>query len=469
VLAAGLSVVTGRLCFVAWAARLGLLADLLSKPILVGYMAGVALIMIAGQLERVTGVPVSGQGFLAELGSFVRGVPLTNVVSLMFSAAVLGFLLVMQWRFPRLPGPLLAVLRATLAVAAFDLQGHGISVVGPVPTGLPRPALPGIGDVTDLLLPAVGILVVGYTDAVLTARSFAARGGREVVANRELLALGASNVGAGLLKGFPVSSSASRTALADASGARTQVYSLVSLVCVLAVLMFLGPLLAMFPTAALGALIIYAAIRLVDVSEFRRLATFRRAELILAIASCAGVLVVGILYGVLLAIGLSVAEMLARVARPHDAIQGFVPGLAGMHDIDDDPQATLLPGLVVYRYDSPLFFANVEDFKRRAIGSVELADTPTEWFLLNAEANVQVDITAIDALEELRQELGRRGIVFAMARVKQDLHDDLLPSGFLDRVGRDRVFMTLPTAVRAYVRWYEDRHGVPPDGAPPAV
>jgi sulfate permease, SulP family len=458
VLAAGLAVVTGLLCFVAWAARLGFLADLLSKPILVGYMAGVALIMIVGQLEKVTGVPVSGHGFLAELASFVRGVPLTNVVTLTFSAAVLGFLLVMQWRFPRLPGPLLAVLLATLAVAAFDLQGHGISVVGPVPTGLPRPALPGIGDVTDLLLPAVGILVVGYTDAVLTARSFAARSGREIDANRELLALGASNIGAGLLKGFPVSSSASRTALAHAAAARTQVYSLVSLVCVLAVLLFLGPLLALFPTAALGALIVYAAIRLVDVSELRRLATFRRAEIVLALASCAGVLVAGILYGVLLAIGLSVAETLARVARPHDAIQGFVPGLAGMHDVDDYPQATLLPGLVVYRYDSPLFFANAENFRRRARAAAT-SQSGVAWFVLNVEANVEVDITALDAMEALRAELTDRGIVFALARVKRDLLDHLDAHGLTERIGADRIFPTLPTAVAAYREWVEHRLG----------
>ncbi len=458
VLAAGLAVVTGLLCFLAWAARLGFLADLLSKPILVGYMAGVALIMIVGQLEKITGVPMSGQGFLAELASFVRGLPLTNVVTLMFSAAVLGFLLVMQWRFPRLPGPLLAVLLATLAVAAFDLQGHGISVVGPVPTGLPRPALPGIGDVTDLLLPAIGILVVGYSDTVLTARSFASRGGREVDANRELLALGASNIGAGLLKGFPVSSSASRTALADAGGARTQVYSLVSLVCVLAVLLFLGPLLALFPTAALGALIIYAAIRLIDVSEFRRLATFRRTEAVIALASGAGVLVAGILYGVLLAIGLSVAETLARVARPHDAIQGFVPGLAGMHDIDDYPQATMLPGLVVYRYDSPLFFANAENFRRRARAAAR-SQSGVAWFVLNVEANVEVDITALDAMDALRAELMDRGIVFALARVKRDLLDALDAYGLTESIGADRIFPTLPTAVAAYREWVEHRPG----------
>jgi MFS superfamily sulfate permease-like transporter len=320
-----------------------------------------------------------------------------------------------------------------------------------------------------MLLPAVGVAIVAYSDNVLDARMFAARNGYAIDGNQELLALGAANLASGVMQGFPVSSSGSRTVIGDSLGSRSQLYSLVALAAVLLTLVFLRPVLAAFPAAALGAIVVYAATRLVDVAEFRRIARFRRSELFLALTTTLAVLAFGVLYGVLVAIGLSILDLLRRVARPHDGILGFAPGVAGMHDIDDYPDARSVQGLVVYRYDSPLFFANVEDFKRRAIGSVELADTPTQWFLLNAEANVQVDITAIDALEELRQELGRRGIVFAMARVKQDLNDDLRPSGFLDRVGRDRVFMTLPTAVRAYVGWFEDRHGVPPDGAPPAV
>jgi high affinity sulfate transporter 1 len=457
-LAATLAAVTGLLCLVAWAARLGFVADLLSKPILVGYMAGVALIMIAGQLEKVTGVPVDGGGFFADVSSFARGLTKVEVGTLTFAAAVLVFLLVVQWRFPRAPGPLLAVLLATVATAAFGLEGHGISVVGSVPAGLPRPVLPDFRNVSDLLLPAVGVLVVGYTDTVLTARSFATRD-HEINANQELLALGAANIGAGLLRGFPVSSSASRTALASAAGGRTQLYSLVTLLCVLVVLLFASPLLAQFPTAALGAIIIYAAIRLIDLSEFRRLMAFRRAEIVLALAACVGVLAVGLLYGVLLAIGLSVAEMLARVARPHDAIQGLVPGLAGMHDIDDYPQAALIPGLVVYRYDSPLFFANAENFRRRALAAAAPRDGAVAWFVLNVEANVEVDITALDAMDAVRAELAHRGIVFALARVKRDLLDDLDAYGLTEKVGADRIFPTLPTAVAAYRAWVEQRSG----------
>jgi high affinity sulfate transporter 1 len=451
-LAAALAVLVGALCLVAWAVRLGFVADLLSKPILVGYLAGVALVMMVGQLSKLTGVPVSGDAFFEQLVSFVGGLGRTDLSTALFAAVVLAFLFLAQWRFPALPVPLLAVLLATVTVVAFDLDRRGIDVVGTVPVGLPRPDLPNLADLRSLLLPALGVLIVGYTDNILTGRAFAVRGEYEVDANRELVALGAANIGAGLLRGFPVSSSGSRTALGASAGSRTQVYSLVALVCVLATLLFLGPLLARFPMAALGAIVVYAAVRLIDLPGFRRLASFRRSELVLALATLVGVLVFNILYGVLLAVALSVAEMLYRVARPHDGILGRVPGLAGMHDVDDYPQAQTIPGLVVYRYDSPLFFANAENFRRRALAAADQSGD-VDWFLLNTEANVEVDITALDAVEALRAELARRGIILALARVKQDLRVQLDAYGLTATIGEDRIFPTLPTAVAAYEEW----------------
>jgi MFS superfamily sulfate permease-like transporter len=222
---------------------------------------------------------------------------------------------------------------------------------------------------------------------------------------------------------------------------------------VLAVLLFASPLLGHIPAAVLGAIVVYAAVRLIDLAGFRRLASFRRRELLLALGCVAGVLALDILYGVLVAVGLSVAEMLVRVARPHDAVEGIVPGLAGMHDIDDYPMARTIPGLVVYRYDSPLFFANAEDFRRRALAAVDRHPGPVKWFVLNTEANVEVDITALDAVDAVRQELVGRGVVFALARVKQDLRDDLDAYGLTEAVGPERVFPTLPTAVAAFRAW----------------
>ena len=457
VLAAALAVVVGVLALLASLLRLGFMADLLSNPILVGYMAGVAIIMIIGQLEKLSGVPVDGESMPAQLASFIRNVDQAHAATLALGLGTVAFLFACHWRFPRLPAPLLAVLLATAAVMAFDLQSREIAVVGTVPAAFPTPAFPVPADLVQLVVPALGLLLVGYTDNVLTARAFAAKGGYEIDANQELLALGAANIGAGLFKGFPVSSSGSRTAIGAASGSRTQVYSLVALASVICVLLFLRPVLANFPTAALGAIVIYAAVRLIDVAGFRRLASFRRTELMIAVAALVGVLVFDILYGILVAIGLSVADLLTRVARPHDAVLGRVPDLAGMHDIEDYPDAETIPGLIVYRYDSPLFFANAQDFKRRALAAANSYDGRLNWFVLNAEANVEVDITALDALEELRAELARRGVVFALARVKQDLLTELEAYSLVTRIGSELMFPTLPTAVEAYERWSQER------------
>jgi MFS superfamily sulfate permease-like transporter len=230
------------------------------------------------------------------------------------------------------------------------------------------------------------------------------------------------------------------------------VYSLVAAGSVVAVLYVLEPMLARFPVAALGAIVIYAAIRLIDVAALRRLLAFRRGELVIALAACAGVLVFNILYGVLLAVAVSVAELLVRVARPHDAVLGRVPGLAGMHDVDDYRGARTVPGLVVYRYDAPLFFANAEDFRRRALAAAD-GQVPVRWFVLNVEANVEVDFTALEAVEAVRAELARAGTVFALARVKQDLLARLQAFGLAEKIGTDRLFPTLPTAVQAYEQW----------------
>jgi MFS superfamily sulfate permease-like transporter len=272
-----------------------------------------------------------------------------------------------------------------------------------------------------------------------------------------------ANLAAGVLRGFPVSSSGSRTAVGDAQGSRTQVHSLVAAVLVVLVLVAGGAVLAGFPVAALGAVVVYAALRLIDLAAFGRIARFRRDELVLALTTTAAVLVFGVLYGVLAAIGLSIVELLRRLARPHDGILGYVPGVAGMHDIDDYPNARQVPGLVVYRYDAPLCFANSEDFRRRALAAASSAPSALRWFLLNAEANVEVDSTAAEALAALRAECERRGVVFAVARVKQDLRDQLVRAGLIDAIGSDRIFMTLPTAVAAYRSWHQQRFGTLPD------
>ncbi len=451
-LAGALALLVGAICLLGRLARLGFLADLLSRPVLVGYLTGIALIMISGQLEKITGVPVDGDTFVAELLSFAAGVGGVHLPTLLLAAAVLAFLLVGSRLFPRVPIPLLAVLLAAGATALLTADALGVRVVGSVPQGIPIPALPSvtITDLTDLLLPAVGVAIVAYSDNVLTGRAFATRNKHPLDADQEMLALGAANVAAGLLQGFPVSSSGSRTVIGDSLGSRSQLSSIVTLLLVVAVLFVGGPVLAAFPTAALGALVVYAALRLIEPAEFRRFARFRRSELALAVATTVAVLVLGVLYGVLAAVALSILDLLRRVSRPHAAVLGFVPGLAGMHDVDDHPGTTTLPGLVVYRYDAPLCFANAEDFRDRALAALEAAPAPVRWLVLNTEAIVEIDITAADAVHTLCDELDTRGVVLALARVKQDLLHDLRHSGLANRIGADRIFPTLPTAVAAF-------------------
>ena len=453
--AAILAILVGVFCLAAGIVGLGYLANLLSKPVLVGYLLGIAIAMVAGQLERISGVPVSGDSVVEQVRTFASGIGQVHWPTLLLAAAVLLCVVVVERAAPRLPGPLIAVLGAAAVVAVWSLTRYGIDVVGSIPAGVPSPAVPALTDVPlqQLLVAAVGIAVVAFSDNILTARAFASRVGETVDANAELRALGVSNIAVGFLRGFPVSSSGSRTALAVAAGARTQRYSLVVLVVVAVVVLFGGSVVSTVPAAALGGLIVYAAAKLVDIAGFRALARFRRSELVLALLTTLSVAAFGVLYGVLVAIALTVLDLLRRLSHAHDSVQGLVPGVPGMHDVDDYPDAALIPGLLVYRYDAPLFFANAEDFRRRALEAIDNAATPVRWFVLNAEANVEVDMTAIEALEQLRRECRRRGIVFAMARVKQDLRDALTAAGVTDHIGLENLYMTLPTAVEAYRTW----------------
>lgn len=459
-----LAVAVGVVCLLGWLGRLGFLANLLSRPVLVGYLTGIAVLMICSQLGKVTRLRIAGENPVEQALSLAEQAAGIHVPTLALAAAVFVLLVAVRaWR-PHWPGPLLVMLLAAGVVALVGPDRWGLRVVGEVPAGLPAPAVPDASGISLLALApyALGIAMVGYTDNVLTSRAFSAKRREPTDAGQELFALGLVNVATGFLHGFPCSSSGSRTVLGDAAGSRTKAHSLVALAGVIAVLMVAGPVLGSFPTAALGAVIVYAATRLVDVGELRRIARFRKSELVLTLVTAVAVVWFGVLTGIGLAIVLSLLDLIRRIAHPHDGVLGYVPGLAGMHDVADYANARQVPGLLVYRYDSPLFFANSADFMTRALRAVDVASTPVEWFCLNAEANVEVDLTAVDTLVELRARLEARGITFVMARVKQDLRDDLARAGFLAVVGEDRVFATLPTAVAAFESAYAERHGRPP-------
>ncbi len=458
-LTAGLAILVGLVCLAAFVLRLGFLADLLSQPILVGYLAGVALIMIASQLGTLTGTNLAAQGAIGKLLELSGRLDQIQVVAGALGIGVLLFLLVLRRLAPLAPGTLLAVAGATLVAAVMGLESQGIALVGPVPGGLPAAGLPAVGpsDVTALLGSAAAIALVGYSEVVLTGRAFAARNGETIDPGREFLALGAANLAVGLTGGFTPTGSGSRTAILSAMHARSQAAGLVAAASVIVVVLAAPGLIALIPRAALGGVVVYAALQLIDVTALRRLAAFRASEIGLAVAALVGVLVFDVLAGILVAVGLSVIDLFARVARPPASVLGRVPGLAGLHNIEDYPDAQQIPGLLVFRYDAPLCFANAQDFHDRALAACDAQAEPVAWFLLNAEAIVELDITAADAMRKLIEDLEARHVVFAMARVKQDFRAQLVRGNLLASIDEDRIYPTLPVAVEAFERWRDRR------------
>jgi high affinity sulfate transporter 1 len=451
-LAAGLALMVGLICIAAFLLRLGFLADLLSQPILVGYLAGVAVIMVASQLGTIFGVTVSATDSLGRIGELAKRLDEIQPLSAILGGGVVAFLLILRRIAPLAPGTLLAVIGAVAIVAVFGLEARGVTLVGAVPGGLPAPALPAlhVADLTALAGSAGAVAFVAYTQVSLTGRAFAGRNGETIDTNREFLALGAANMAAGLTGGFVVSTSSSRTAILDVMRARSQVAGIVSALAVIVVVLAVPGLIALIPRAALGGIVVFAALRLIDVQGLRRLGGFRTTELVLALAALGGVLVFDVLAGILVAMALSVADLLARVARPPASVLGRVPGLAGLHNVEDYPDAEQIPGLLVFRYDAPLCFANAEDFRTRALAAVDAQAIPVEWFLLNAEAIVELDTTSADSLHQLMADLADRGVTFAMARVKQDLRAQLRRGGLLGTIDEARIYPTLPVAVEAF-------------------
>ena len=450
-LAALLAVIVGVFAFVAAILRLGFIGDLLGKPILIGYMAGVGVLMVSSQIAALTDTRGDTTTFVQESTAIMQNLVASSVpwAPLTMALVVAGLLIVL--RRSRVPWPLIVVAGAAVLTAWIPEAQSLFDTVGAVPSGPPSVSVPSLSaaDLQLLALPALGILVVGYTDNLLTGRMLAMGTGHRIHKNQEFIALGATNVGAALVSGFPVSSSASRAVIARSAGARTQMYSLIAAALVVVILLGLGFVLESFPLAALSGLIIFAAVQLIDLPAFTRLWRFRRREFALAILTAAGVLVFGLLAGIAIAVAVSVVELLSRVARPHAAELGTVPGVPGWHSVLDYPHATREPGLVVFRYDSPLFFANAEDFLRRARAALD-AHLEARWFLVNVEAVSEVDITGLDALAELRDMCDERGIRFGLVRAKSELIDALRKHGLLADIGEDFIFQTMPTAVVAF-------------------
>jgi len=451
VLAAALALAVGAVLLLAGGLHLGFVGDFFGKPVLLGYINGVAVMVIAGQIEKLLGLDVAANEFLPTVKEVASELGSANGPTVVLSVCLLAVALAVR-RFLHSVPPSLVVLGLGLAIAAFiDLSSYDIATVGDVQGGLPPLAWPSVGlqRFVDLLLPAAAFALIAFADTVATVRTFARLHGYEVDANRELTALGAANLVGGFTSAFPVSSSNSRSAVNDATGARSQLAVIIAAIVVGIFLLFAMPLIKPLPKAALGVIIIVAAIGLIDLRDMWRLRHVRNAEVGLALSAFVGVLLFGVLGGVVVAIALSVGVFLYRAARPHDAVLGAVAGIDGYHDIERFTDAQTIPGLVIYRFDAPPFFVNAEYLRQRVLELVA-ASPGVEWLVMNAEAWMFLDATAVDALKQLQTDLEQAGVTLCFARLKGRQREIFDETGLTDQVGESRFYPTVQSAVTAF-------------------
>ena len=447
-------------------AKLGFVADLLSSEVRVGYLNGLAVTIIVGQLPKLFGFSTSADNFVEEVRAFVRGLDNTDGITLVTGLCVLAVLLILPRITRRVPAVLVAVVGVTVVSAVLDLAAHGVKTVGALPQGVPAPALPWtkLSDVGPLLLGAIGITLVSLTDTIATATSFAARRGEEVNPDQEMVGIGASNIAAGFFQGFAVSVSGSRTAVADQSGAKTQLTGVVGAGLVVLLLLFLNGLLADLPQTALAAVVITAALSLTDVRSLRRFAEVRTSSLVVSLVATAGVMFFGVLQGIVIAIVLIILLFFRRSWWPHGAVLGHVPGLGGWHSTARYPEATELPGIVVYRWEAPLFFANCGQF-RDQIRKLARERTPT-WIMLQCEAVTDIDVTAAEVLEALDEELNAAGTQVAFVELRDRLQELVRRYGLDATLDQSHFYPSLDQALTAIGASPGDDSGLTGDGTP---
>lgn len=455
-LAGALSVMTGIICVIAGLAQFGFVTELISKPIRYGYINGIAFTVIAGQLPAFFGFSVSVSEFPQEMIAFVNGL-LQGQVNL--SAVLIGTMSMIvilgckRWA-PVIPGVLIAVIGATLAVAFIQpLENSHPSVVSTLPQGLPAFRLPivSLKDLRDMFSGSIAIALVAFTDTSVLSRIYSQRSGYAVDSNKELVSLGIANIATGLFQGFSVSASASRTPVAEQAGAKTQVTGLIGAMLVSILLYFAPSLLKSMPHAALSAVVICACLGQIQIYQVIRLYQLRRSEFLFSIACFFGVIVLGVIQGIFIAVGLALVAFIWRAWRPHNAVLGRVDGLKGYHDVLRHPEARRIPGLVLFRWDAPLFFANAAVFEERIQQAIALAPTPTKWVVVAAEPVTDVDITAADMLAELDNKLHRAGMDLCFAEMKGPVKDILKRYGLFDSFGNENFFPTIGQAVDHYL------------------
>jgi SulP family sulfate permease len=458
-LAALTAILVGVMALLARVARLGFITDFLSKPILVGYIFGATLIVIGSQLGKMFGIKLESDQFFRQVAELISRLDETHLLTFALGMVFMTALLIIRRINRSLPGPLIIVVVAIILSVVFDLQAEGVAIVGAVPAGLPSLTIPSfsIQDVFALLPAALALTILIYADEILTARVFAARHGQKIDANQEFVAIGMANIGAGFLTGFPAALSASRTAVNDQMGGKTQWVGIFAAALTIIFLLFLTPLLAPLPTVALGAIIIVASIGLIDMAAFRFLRQVRSAEFWLAVVTTLGVLTVGILQGILVAVMLSLVNVIYHISRPHDALLDDVDASGGTvyRGVDDKDTALTEPGLIVYRFDAPLVFANAAFFTERLEELVANAGAGLKCIIFDAEAISDFDSTAAEALENLDASLERGGIELWIARANGPLRQLLLATGLTTRIGPENIY----PSVRAAVIEYHERFG----------
>jgi high affinity sulfate transporter 1 len=451
-LASMLALIVGAIMIVAGVAKLGFVADLLSKPTQIGYMNGLALTILIGQLPKLFGFSTDANGLISEAHAFLHGLASGDAVAAAAAIGLVSLILILilgRW-LPRVPGVLVAVVVAIAATSVFDLASHGVSLVGTLPKGFPPLTFPSpVSDFGLLVAGALGIALVALTDTISTASAFAARTGQEVDGNGEMIGIGAANVAAGFFQGFPVSTSGSRTAVAEQAGAKTQVTGVVGAALIVLMLVLVPGLLKNLPNPTLAAVVIAASLSLADIPGTVRLYRQRPVECLLSITAFLGVALLGVLEGIAVAVALSILNVFRRAWWPYQTTLGRVPGLSGQHDRRQHPEAEELPGLVIFRFDAPLFFANARTFRDR-IRSLAAAEQRPTWIIIAAEPITDVDTTAADMLADLDPELNAKGTSLVFAELKDPVRAKLERYALIGPLDPDHFFPTLDAAVEAY-------------------
>jgi high affinity sulfate transporter 1 len=466
VLASALSIISGLICIGSGYLNVGVVTELLSKPIRIGYLNGIAILIFLSQLPKALGFSVDADSTVGEAVELVRGVAQGSVNPAALAISTSSILVILFfWRInPAIPGVVVAVLGSVAAVELFDLINRGVETVGAIPPGLPALTLPrvGIDELGALFGGAIAVTLVSFADTGALSTATALKSGEQVHPNSEIKALGAANLLSGIFQGFPTSASSSRTAVAMSVGSRTQVTGLVAAAGVTLIIIALPGLIAEIPEATLAAIVITASFALFDWGSLVWLFRVRRSELLLSVAATLAVLVFGVLVGIAVAIGLSLANFIRRAWRPHSTELAKVKGVAGYHDLERHPEAEVIPGLLIIRYDAPLFFANAPDFGRRLQEMLRAADRPVHRVLVVANAVTDIDSTGAEILDHVLVDLESKGLAFAFAGLKGPVKDRLRAYGLYERIGGQNFFPNTISAVESHLDGDRDGRGGEP-------